>query len=74
MRSFSSRGCGLRGLVLGSYSVEEVLRAARHPSRRFWDALIAYTYLSHGVKVILTENVEDFKGLIEALNPFEEAP
>ena len=50
-----------KGLVLGSYTVEEVLRAARQPSGRFWDALIAYTYLSHGVKVILTENVEDFK-------------
>jgi len=63
-----------KGLVLGSYTVEEVPGAARHSSGRFWDALIAYTYLSHGVKAILTENVEDSKGLIEALNPFEEAP
>ena len=61
-----------KGLILGSYTIEEVLRAARHPPGRFWDALIAYTYLSHGVKLILTENVGDFKGLIKAVNPFED--
>lgn len=61
-----------KGIILGSYTIEEVLRAARHPQGRFWDALIAYTYLSHGVNVILTENIDDFKGLIKAVNPFKE--
>ncbi len=61
-----------KGVVTGSYGVDEVLGAAKHPAGRFWDALIAYTYLSHGVKVILTENTEDFKNLMDAVNPFEE--
>jgi predicted nucleic acid-binding protein len=51
-----------RGLVLGSYTAEEALKAARHPSGRFWDAPIAYTYLAHGVETVLAENMGDSRG------------
>ena len=61
----------VKGIIIGPYTIKEVLQATKHPAKRFWDALIAYTYLSHGVEIILTENIEDFKNIINAINPFK---
>ncbi len=60
-----------KGTIIGSYTIKEVLQAIKHSPKRFWDALIAYTYLSHNIKTILTENTEDFKNIINAINPFD---
>jgi len=40
------------------YTISEILLAGAH--RRFWDAVLAYTYIRAGADTIYTENVRDF--------------
>jgi len=54
------------------YTINEILLAGAH--RRFWDAVLAYTYIRAGADAIYTENVRDFKQFsdkIRIVNPFE---
>jgi predicted nucleic acid-binding protein len=40
--------------------------------QRYFDAQLAATMIAHGIRTLLTENTEDFKGMTEirAINPF----
>lgn len=39
--------------------------------KRYWDTLIALTYLKAGADAIATENEKDFKHLIKTINPLK---
>ena len=42
--------------------------------QRYFDAQLAATMVAHGIRTLLTENTQDFKGMseIRAVNPFRE--
>ena len=42
--------------------------------QRYFDAQLAATMVTHGIRTLLTENTQDFKGMseIRAVNPFRE--
>ncbi len=54
------------GTVVKAMDIVETTRAP------FWDVLIGACMLEHGIKVIVTENEKDFKGIpgITVVNPF----
>ncbi len=54
------------------YGEVEIRLSLRH--RRFWDALLAYTYLNAGCTKVYTENIGDMPriGGLEYVDPFKE--
>ena len=38
---------------------------------KFWDTLLAISYMAYGASAIATENEKDFKGIINTINPFK---
>ena len=60
------------GVKIVSYNYTDILSALNE--RKFWDALIYFTYKRAGATHILTENTKDFPESegIELLNPFED--
>ncbi|BES82817.1 PIN domain-containing protein [Pyrodictium abyssi] len=60
-----------RRLRLIHYTASELENATRTSTpKRFWDTVLALTYRRHGATLILAENTQDFRGLIQAMNPF----
>lgn len=52
------------------YSLEETNQAlALSDRKRFWDTLIALTYIRAGAEAIATENEADYKGIMKTVNP-----
>ena len=53
------------------YNLETLNQALEKAGRRgkFWDTLIALTYLREGAEAIATENERDFKDIIKVINP-----
>ena len=54
-------------------TIEKAKKIVRKYDIPFWDSLIIATLLENKIRIILTENVKDFKKIeeIEVINPFE---
>ncbi len=62
--------------IVLNYAIKEIQQAmdlSINYNLHFWDALIASTMLTHGIKTIYTENEKDFKKIpgLKIINPFK---